>query len=862
MQDWEKIKLLFREVFELPPEEREAILNVKCKDNPDLKKEVEDLIESSKKAEGFWESSPLQLDDITEDDNSINEFIGIIIGKYKVEKRIGEGGMAMVYSALRIDNQFTRRVAIKFIKRGMDTEEILRRFKIEQQTLAGLDHPFIAKIIDGGTTDDSLPYFVMEYIDGIPITEYCDQNKLSIEQRLELFTKVCSAVSYAHQNLIVHRDLKPSNILITSNGNPKLLDFGIAKLLREEQDKNTFAVTMEGSRLMTVEYASPEQVVGGKITTASDIYSLGVLLYELLTGHLPYSFKNKFPIEVEKIITSANPEKPSTVITKSKKILTEDGEINEISAEEISILRNSNVDKLKRRLSGDIDNIVLMALRKDPARRYISIQHFSEDITRYIEGRPVTAIPDSLFYRSNKFIRRHKLGVSITLLVILLIISSAILIVYQANIAAKEKDKAKIEAARTTQMNNFLNKTLFSSDPLLAGKDLKLSDVLKEATKKINTELKGQPEIEAEVRSNIGQTYETLGLYKDAIYQLGRSLQLRDSLFGENNKETAISFNYLALANYDAGNLDTAKYLFEKSIKLLQELNDKPKLEEAISNYGLLQMDLYDFKGAKKSFEESLEIALNVFGKESREYAVTLNNLAFAYDDLNSLDSAKMYYIQALSIDTKLFGDTSVDVANNLNNLAFIYQEKRNYNKAESLFTSAYYIRKKILGDDHPDVGLAKLNLANAFFYLKNYNNAEQLVNEALKTWGRKLNKDHYYFGKGYAWLGKIQNAEGKYTSAYSNLTKSLQIRKKIYNDKNYLVVSTKTEMGVSLIGQRKFADAERILLANYHNIKDEKDFDEKTKNKLTNTLADLYLKWGKTNEAKKYNYSSVISHN
>ena len=343
---------------------------------------------------------------------------------------------------------------------------------------------------------------------------------------------------------------------------------------------------------------------------------------------------------------------------------------------------------------------------------------------------------------------------------------------------------------------------------------------------------------------------------------MGRSLQLRDSLFGENNKETAISFNYLALANYDAGNLDTAKYLFEKSIKLLQALNDKPKLEEAISNYGLLQMDLYDFKGAKKSFEESLEIALNVFGKESREYAVTLNNLAFAYDDLNGLDSAKMYYIQALSIDTKLFGDTSVDVANNLNNLAFIYQEKRNYNKAESLFTSAYYIRKKILGDDHPDVGLAKLNLANAFFYLKNYNNAEQLVNEALKTWGRKLNKDHYYFGKGYAWLGKIQNAEGKYTSAYSNLTKSLQIRKKIYNDKNYLVVSTKTEMGVSLIGQRKFADAERILLANYNNIKDEKDFDEKTKNKLINALADLYIKWGKTSEAKKYNYSSVISHN
>ena len=853
MQNWDKIKFLYREVFELLPGERDAFLNEKCKDNPELKREVEALIESAKKAENFWELSPLQADEITGGQNSLASFDGKIIGKYKVESRIGEGGMAMVYSAVRIDNQFSRRVAVKFIKRGMDTEEIIKRFKIEQQTLAGLDHPLIAKIIDGGTTDDDLPFFVMEYIDGIPITDYCDQNKLSIDQRLELFIQVCSAVNYAHQNLIVHRDLKPSNILITSKGNPKLLDFGIAKLLGKEQNLNTTALTREGSRLMTVEYASPEQVTGGKITTASDIYSLGVLLYELLTGHLPYSFKNKFPNEVEKIITSTNPEKPSNIITKSNIILTEDGEINGTSPEEICTLRSSNIDKLKRRLSGDIDNIILMALRKDPARRYISVQHFSEDIKRYIEGRPVTANPDSMFYRANKFIKRHKIGVSITLLVLLLSISSGIIIIYQANIASKEKDKANLAAAKSDQINNFLNEMLFSSDPLIAGKDLKLTDVLKEASKKINTELKGQPQVEAEVRSTIGQTYESLGMYDEAIFQLGRSLQLRDSLFGENNKETAISYNYLAMAYDYKGNLDTAKYLYEKSIKLLRFLNDKQKLEEALNDYGTLQIDIYDLNGAKKTFEESLGISLKIYGKESREVATTLNNLAITYDDLYSLDSAELYYNEAIKIDTKLFGDTSVDIANNLNNLAYVYREKGNYNSAESLFTSAYNIRKKILGKDHPDVAVNKLNVGSTYYYLKNYSKAEQLINEAINTWKGKLNDDHYNFGNGYAWLGKVQNAEGKFKIAYSNLIKSLQIRKKIYDDKNPLIISTKTEIGISLLGQKKFADAERILLDNYNKIKDEKDFDAKKKKNLLNALAGLYTKWGRKTEANKF---------
>ncbi len=850
--DWKKIKSIFESAIELPYNQRHDFVDKECLGNESIKQEVEALLFAFENSGSFLEEPGIDftyLQNIDEDDL----FIGKQFGAYKIEKKIGTGGMAYVYLARRADNEFEQTAALKIIKRGMDTDEIVRRFKHERQTLANLDHPNIAKIIDGGTSDDGLPFFVMEYIDGIPITEYCDLNKLSVDQRLELFIKVCSAVNYAHQNLIVHRDLKPSNILITSDGTPKLLDFGIAKLLSEEQNANTMALTRDGSKLMTVEYASPEQVKGGKITTASDIYSLGVLLYELLTGHLPYSFKNKFPHEVEKVITSVNPEKPSTIIAKSSKTITEDGEVSEVSAEEISILRNSNVEKLKRRLSGDIDNIILMALKKEPERRYNSVQQLAEDIHHYIEGRPVSAHSDTILYRTSKFVNRHKIGIAVFLIINLLIIGSVVAIIWQANIAAKERDNAELEASKTEHINNFLNEMLSSADPTIAGKDLKIKDVLDKASKKINTELKAQPEIEAEVRTTIGQTYESLGLYDDAIFQLKRALQLRDSLFGENNSETAISYNYVALAFHYKGNLDTAKYFYEKSIKTLKALKDEKKLEEALNNYGTLQMDLYQFDRAKKSFEESLAISLKIFGKESREAASTMNNLAINYDYQNKLDSAEKFYIQALDIDRKLFGDTSMDVTHNLNNLAFIFQERGNYKKAESLFTSAYEIREKILGDNHPEVAMGKYNLGCCYYYLNDYAKAEKLIKESISIWKGKLNDGHYYFGNAYGWLGKVQNADGKYDSAYQNLTRSLQIRKRIFDEKNSVVVSTECELGKSLLGLKKFSNAEKVLLKDYDKIKDEIGYDKKTRNNLVKAIIELYGKWGKKHEAEKY---------
>jgi tetratricopeptide (TPR) repeat protein len=333
-----------------------------------------------------------------------------MVGEYRILRSLGAGGMGMVYLAQRGDAAYTQTVALKVVKKGMDSEEILRRFELERKLLSSLDHPNIARLLDGGTTEDGRPYFALEYVDGQPIDRYCDAHRLSTRERLVLFRKVCAAVHYAHQNLIVHRDLKPGNVLITSRGEPKLLDFGIAKLLNPELFQS-IAVTGPTIRLMTPEYASPEQVRGDPITTSSDIYSLGVMLYELLTGRRPYKFKTRLQQEILRIVCEEPPERPSTVITRADEQPEAEGKTRRVEPSTVAETREGDVDKLRRRLRGDIDDIVLKAIEKAPARRYASAEQFAEDIHRHLTGEPVIARPPSITYRAGKFVQRNRVKV-------------------------------------------------------------------------------------------------------------------------------------------------------------------------------------------------------------------------------------------------------------------------------------------------------------------------------------------------------------------------------------------------------------------------------------------------------------------
>lgn len=384
------------------------------------------------------------------------------LGNYKILKEIGRGGMGAVYLAHRADEQYEKHVAIKLIKRGMDTDSVVRHFRNERQILAGFDHPNIARLFDGGTTETGLPYFVMEYVDGLPIDEYCNKHALSITERLILFREVCAAVSYAHRHLVIHRDIKRPNILITAEGVPKLLDFGIAKILQQGEGTEPLA-TVTGLRLMTPEYASPEQVRGQPVTTASDVYSLGVVLYELLTGRSPYRFTSRSSSDIAREIGETEPKKPSTIIERSG--IGQAGEKIARAGESISRTHEGNPERLRRRLRGDLDNIVLKAMRKEPERRYESVEQFSEDIRRHLEAVPVRAAKDTLAYRGAKFVRRNKTATVAAALVFLTLLGGIVATTWQAHRARVQEAAAKEEKAqaerRFNQVRKLANTVLF-----------------------------------------------------------------------------------------------------------------------------------------------------------------------------------------------------------------------------------------------------------------------------------------------------------------------------------------------------------------------------------------------------------------
>jgi serine/threonine protein kinase len=414
---WAHVRRVFDGALERPAKDRAAYLRLVCARDDELRREVETLLASHDQSEDFLATPAAHLNQILASDSQIvthdderDEFPkGYRVGPYQFERRIGRGGMGAVWLATRHDREYQKQVAIKMVKRGMDSQEILRRFRTERQVLANLDHPNIARLIDGGSTPDGLPYLVMEYVEGTPIDQYCERNKRSITDRLQLFRAVCAAVQFAHQNLVVHRDIKTSNILVTADGTAKLLDFGIAKLLSPPSSTLDLAQTRPGMRPMTVDYASPEQIRGEPITTTTDVYSLGVLLYRLLTGKMPYGTEVRTQAALQHAICEMEPLRPSAVILSDEKSGVPEATQKMDAIDET---RAKARQRLRKKLAGDLDNIILMALRKEPHRRYVSAGQFSEDIGRYLNGQPVMARLDTPGYRLTKFVRRNAKGVA------------------------------------------------------------------------------------------------------------------------------------------------------------------------------------------------------------------------------------------------------------------------------------------------------------------------------------------------------------------------------------------------------------------------------------------------------------------
>ncbi|MBA2435982.1 MAG: protein kinase [Chthoniobacterales bacterium] len=607
--DQQQVNDLFDEAVELTGAERVEFLELKCAGNRKLRAEVESLLAADADLSRFIENPILSIPPEIFPDAS-TELTGQQVGSYRIVREIGRGGLGRVYLAERADDAYRKQVAIKLIRRGLDTEDILSRFRNERQILAQLDHPNIARLIDGGTTADGLPYFVMEYVPGRTLLDFCHARQLDTNARLQLFRQVCAAVSYAHQNLVIHRDLKPSNIVVTEDGAPKLLDFGIAKLLTS--DEEAFTQTVPGLRVMTPEYASPEQVKGDRVTTSSDVYSLGVVLYELLTGQKPYRLTSRSAEEIARAITGQTPERPSTVVAH----------------ETGSAGRREN-----RALRGDLDRIVLMALRKEPERRYSSAAALADDIERHLTGRPVVAHQDTFAYRASKFVRRHKAGALAAALILLAILAGITATLWQS----RQTNQQRVQAERRfNDVRKLANSNLFEVYPEvenLAGSLKAREIILTNALQYLDSlakEAAGDLDLQGELatgyekvgdvqgalnNSNLGNTEAGLETYRKANVLRAAIVAARPEDL-EARKKLANNQYTTARTLWMASKTKEAEEAFEKTLKLQRELvaaspesaEFKDKLAVVLIDYGAIPAFNSQSEKALRLFNEALRI--------------------------------------------------------------------------------------------------------------------------------------------------------------------------------------------------------------------------------------------------------------
>jgi serine/threonine-protein kinase len=822
---WQQIKVILDEALEQEEPERAGFIAAACQGDGELRREVESLAASETEIGDFIETPVfrIRLDEVEP------LAVGERIGPWRIVREIGRGGMGAVYLAERADQEFEQRVAIKVVRRGMDTDEIVRRFRSERQILAHLDHPNIAKLFDGGTTDDGRPYFVMEYVEGRPIDEFCAERKLSVRERLELFQRVCAAIHFAHQNLIVHRDLKPGNILVTADGVPKLLDFGIAKLLDPTQEP--FALTRLDLRPMTPEYASPEQVRGEPITTASDVYSLGVLLYLLLTGQRPYR-PTTDPQALADAICKTEPVRPSSAIARA-------GEVKEPSGE---------TKLLRRQLAGDLDNIVLMAMRKEPQRRYASADQLSNDIERYLEGLPVTARKDTLAYRTRKFVGRHKVGVTLAAAALLLIVGFSITatLLWQRAERARERSQAVV---------TFLVDLSSAPDPKLShGVDITARELLDRGVKKMDQSFTGQPELRADLMSTMGTVYLNLGSWDRAKQLFETALDLHRKTLGKNDPRIANDLHNLASTLRYLGKDSAAEPLVYEALQLQRQRGDTRNIEYArgLTNLAAILDAKGDFDQAERLYKEGLVIK-RTLPNVDRDIAISLNNLGKLAQTRGDFPTAGKYYRESLAIRRKLAGgQPDPDVAIALNNLASLLQDQGNLADAEIDYRESLALRRELYAGPNSKVAGSLSNLGNLLQARGDFAGAESCFREALSIADQTLPPDHPSRGVFLRNLASVLPSEGKAAEAEPLVREALAIfRAKPQTP--WRIPDTESVLGGCLTALGRYQEAEPLLLGSYPILLKDKGDGAKHAPEARQRIIDLYTAWGKPERLAAY---------
>jgi serine/threonine protein kinase/Tfp pilus assembly protein PilF len=850
---WSRIQSLFAELVDTPESERAAQLARSCGEDAELRASVEALLASDAAP-----ADPLQhvigdaADSLLSDHR--DRLIGTRVGPYRIVSILGQGGMSTVYRGEREDAQYRQTVAIKVLEHATLHPRLRSRLHSERHILATLDHPLIARLIDSGDLPDGTPYLVMEYVDGESIEAYCDGRALFVRERLELFIQVAGAVQYAHRNLVVHRDIKSSNIIITDEGAPKLLDFGIAKLLAPESLSHTLPVTRLQERMLTPENAAPEQVLGRPITTATDIYALGVLLYQLLTGRSPYRLLSYSQLQLERAICMDDPVRPSQMVIS--KLSGESAE----DRSRISERRGLSPQRLRTRLSGDLDAIVAMAMRKEPDRRYPSVEALADDLNRHLIGRPVRARQGDWRYNAAKFLRRHLLPVAGVAAVFVGLALFAGMTLWQNRRIASARDDAAKERDRAQQVSAFLVDVFSQADPFNAqGREPTAKDLLDQGAAKITGNMNLQPEVRAQLLESIGLAYRRQGSSERAIPLFEQAVAIRRQETPVDNTRIAMALADLARALTDGGHLISAEAYLEQAVTLSERGNVPQSTQTAdiLVQFGYFALDAKsDPARAARLFEKALTIYRGLGDGKNLQVAAALNGLASAAIWNDDYPLAEQYQREALGIFQAVAGRNYPDNAVALANLGYILIQREKYVEAEQVLNEVLQIERTVFGEDNQRIAAIEADLgilydregytaraieatkialkittdrlgakhyltgyyldalANLYLKADDLPTAEADARQALAVYAKGLPARHLYVATTRQLLGEILLRRGLPAAAEAELRIALEMNVALAGPDSWRAARTEASLGWTLIERDKAAEGEPMLRA------------------------------------------------
>jgi len=786
---WQRIQSIFHDAADVPEAQRKTFVEAACGDDQELIREVVAMLDQDASGHSLLDRNLADIAHETFSQSARPSLILKEIGPYRILRLLGEGGMGVVYLAERSD--LGTHVAFKVLRDAWLSPARRERFATEQRTLAQLNHPSIARIYDADILDDGTPWFVMEYVDGSPLTQYCRKLNCSVEQRLLLFRLVCEAVQHAHSHAVIHRDLKPSNIVVKNDGTVRLLDFGIAKQL--ESLDLAVDQTMTGFRMMTPAYASPEQVRGDRVGVSTDVYSLGVILYELLTGQLPFDLSGLTPAEAGTVITEHEPGKPSAAVRRST-----------------GSAAYSRFLSLGKTAWADLDGLCLNALHKDPSRRYPSVEALIRDIDHYLNGEPLEARPDAWQYRIVKFVRRNRRAVAVTAVSAILIVG---LVVFFTLRVAKARDAALAEAARTQRIQQFMI-NLFQGGDAAAGpsESLRVITVVNRGVQQAKN-LSHDPKVQAELFENLGSIYQKLGKFDEADGLLRSALDRRKSLFGADSREVAESLTALGLLRSDQAHLEEAEQLVRDGLEMARRHlpPNHPALAKASLAYGkvLAQRGFYD--RAIDALNEAVRLQ-SAPGVAPADLATSLSMLADAHYSAGHYDVCRSLYTRVLDMHRQIYDSRHPLIADDLGSLAAVERDLGFYSEAEQLDRQALDIVQSYYGHDHPQTAGRLTALAESLTYEKKYDEAVAALEQALAIQERVYGPAHPSVAETINELGNVASMRDQLDEAETRFRRAVDIYRAVYGDHHYLVAIALSNVAGIAMDKKDYPRAEQLF--------------------------------------------------